>query len=305
MARNVLAFPFAPYAGQFSSRPFKSRGRTGLAVAADILWSAYLANGSPLGTAHPNYTVAVNLNAAGPNSVSQSWNIQSVYVDNLAVNFPVDLYFTDTQFALAVPANSCGWYQVFTQARHVLITALGMSDFTVISARTKVFFTDVEMTPYNDEELPTVLALGISSPSVQLGAPTGTRLGINAAALGDQFQQVLQPLTAGSPAQAMPRMGPFPGQIIYITQVQITVFEFSPSGDTEVTLQSSIVTGPAFIFKIAAVATQAAPQLIYDMRGNFPFDAGGFWASSLSLGGTYPASGRCQINVSFTIAPPR
>lgn len=187
MARNFLSFPFAPYVGTYTSKPFNNGrgGQKGTLVAVDVLWASYQANGHNLGAANPNFCVTTNLNTAGPNTVSGTWTIQSVYIDNEGVDFPVYIYFPDSMFAISCPANAAGWYEVYTNARQTLICGIGISDSAIASAqRTRLFFTDVIMVPSLDEERPSSVPLYIGSPLIQR---TNSLLpGFGPPALGDQ-----------------------------------------------------------------------------------------------------------------------
>lgn len=187
MARNFLAYPTAPYQGTLSSKAFNDgRGRQkGLMVGATIPWALYTVAGAPLGNANPNFAVAFNLNTAGPNTVSGSWDIQSVYIDNEGVDFPVYVYFEDTFFTVSCPANSAGWYQVFTSGRQALITAIGITDAAIAAAQmTRVFFTDTYMSPSLDQEIVTATALWLASPT--LARVNLNSVGFGVPSLGDQ-----------------------------------------------------------------------------------------------------------------------
>ncbi|HEX3000474.1 MAG TPA: hypothetical protein VHR86_09600, partial [Armatimonadota bacterium] len=187
MARNFLSFPFAPYNGAYTSKPFNNGrgGQKGTLVAVDVVWSTYRANGGALGSANPNFCVTTNLNTAGPNTVSGTWTIQSVYIDNEGVDFPVYVYFPDSLFAISCPANAAGWYEVYTNARQTLICGVGISDSAIAAAqRTRLFFTDAIMVPSLDEERPSSVPLYLGSPLIQR---TNSLLpGFGPPALGDQ-----------------------------------------------------------------------------------------------------------------------
>jgi len=175
MARNFLQYPFAAFQGNFSSKAFNdTQGTQHLSVLAAVGWSNYSIGGAPLGLANPNFSVLVNLNAAGPNTVSQTWQVISVYIDNEAVNFPVYLYFPDTQFSLSCPANSSGWFRVFTLGRQAYVTGLGISNQDIANnAVTNVFFTDAFSVPYLDQENPTAVDMRLASPSFSLPGSNG------------------------------------------------------------------------------------------------------------------------------------
>ena len=174
MARNFLATPFAPYLGQFSSKPFQGVSGKGLMVMADVFWPAYSVAGQSLGNSNPEFNVVVDLNAAASNQVSQNWLVRSVYIDNQNVNFPVYVYFTDTQFPVSCPANAAGWFQVFTAARRAFVVGIAISNVDIENlARTRVFFTDAIVASYLDQEAQTAVNMKIASPFIALGTSGG------------------------------------------------------------------------------------------------------------------------------------
>lgn len=171
-------------------------------VLASILWPNYRVGTQPLGQNNPNFTININLNNASASTVSQFWMIQSVYIDNENCNFPVYVYFPDTQFTVSCPPNSSGWYQVFTIARNVLVTALGISDFDIQrGAKTGVFFTDAEMVPYLDQEEQTAVNMQLASPVISIGGG-GQILAINVANAGSCYADGGLSITGGGGAGA-------------------------------------------------------------------------------------------------------
>lgn len=182
MARNFLSLPFGVYQGTLSGKPFNdSVGKKRAYVLANIFWGNYSVGIQPVGTLNPNFAVKVDLNSAGAQVVNQLWFPVSCYIDNQNVNFPVYVYFPDTQFVISCPANSAGWYKVFTLARAALISGIGISDLDIAAgAFTNVFFSDADMVPYLDEEAPTAVAQGIASPQINFGGSGGQILTITA-----------------------------------------------------------------------------------------------------------------------------
>jgi len=174
LARNFLSYPFAPYKGIFSSRSARANGRQSSLIVASIEWALYTANGQSLGNSNPNFVVNMDLNGVGPSVVAQQWAIQSVYIDNENVDFPVYVYFPDTFFAVSCPPNSTGWYQVFTNSRSPRIAGLGISDNDISgAAKTNISFTDALMVPYLDQEIASAVELGLSSPITSLSGSGG------------------------------------------------------------------------------------------------------------------------------------
>jgi hypothetical protein len=190
VARNFLAYPFSPYQGALSSKAFNDkRGQPkGLMVGLSIIWSLYRVGNQSLGTANPNFTVQANINAAGPNTVAQGWTIESVYIDNENVNFPVYVFFPSTGFAVSCPPNSGGWYQVFTLDRNALITGIGIPAIDIANnVRSNVFFTDAAMVPYLDQEQQTAVQFGLASPLITLGSGGGGLGSIGVVTSGSNF----------------------------------------------------------------------------------------------------------------------
>lgn len=172
--RNFLQYPFAPYKGQLTSRAVRANGVQRSMVGSTIVWPLYTANGATLGNNNPNYVVNFELQGVGPNIVSQQWIIQSVYIDNENVGFPVYVFFPDTFFAVSCPPNSSGWYQVFTNGRSPRVCALGITDADIAaSATTGVFFTDALMVPYLDQEIASSVDLRRASPTIALSGSGG------------------------------------------------------------------------------------------------------------------------------------
>lgn len=223
MARNFLPFPFSPYKGPYTSKPFDTgRGQQkGLMVAAEVIWNLYTANGGALGAANPNFNVIFDLNIAGPNSVGTTWIIQSVYIDNEGVDFPVYVYFTDTQFTVSCPANSAGWYQVFTNARKAFVCGIGITDNAIANAqRTRVFFTDSGMVPSLDQEAPSAVSLWLGSTSIQR---TNQLLpGFGPPALGDQTATDLSDFSSLNPTGVSTLLPAQPSGFYYLTMIELT-----------------------------------------------------------------------------------
>jgi hypothetical protein len=306
MARNFLAFPFAPYNGTYTSKPFNtSRGKQkGEMVACDVLWPSYQANGQPLGDLNPNFTVIVNLNASGPNQVNQNWTIQSVYIDNDGVDFPVYVFFPDTLFTVSVPANSSGWLEVYTISRQAFIAGVGITSASINNLqRTRVFFTDVLMTPYLDEEAPSVFPNYIGSNKVQR---TGLgQSGFGPPALGDNFFQVSQVLTAGN--QNIVQFGPFPNQFLYITEVTALMYDLQNDGTANtgqvVVDIANDIDGVVFQARgnsstSTALAT-SPPCIILDVHGNFRFPTTRNWITQNTS--TSLLAGKVIFSFSFSI----
>lgn len=177
--RNFYPLPFAPYNGTFSARPFHGVGGS-LIVNAMVKWFTYDVAGQPLGTLNNEFNVNVDLNAAASNTVSLSWVIRSVYIDNADNNFPISVFFPSTSFAISCPANSSGWYQVFTFDRRAWICASQISDVDISNlATTNVFFTDGIVNSFLDQEQPTAVNMKLASPIISLGGGGGEILTIN------------------------------------------------------------------------------------------------------------------------------
>jgi len=302
MARNFLAYPFAPYQGAYSSKAFNSgRGLPkGVMVALNILWATYLFAGAPAGTANPNVTVNAGVNVAGPNVVSAQWTIESCYIDNEGVDFPVYIYFPSTGFTVSCPPNAAGWYQVFTNDRSVLISAVGVSDSAMLqNQQTRIFFTDVTMTPSLDQELQGEIIYGLASPAIAQGnfLPTS---GIGVPALGDQIIGVNT--SYGAAPISFPQFSNKPNQFVYFTQLQVYCSNIATVHTGVINFTSSI----ANIFSIntnIGVASQVVDGIIFDMRGNFKFDASlNYSFEAHALSGSTPI-GFVRLTVAYTLNP--
>lgn len=265
MARNFLAAPFAPYQGTYTSKAFNSdNGQKGLMVTLDILWATYQANGQTLGPANPIFAVSFNLNTAGPNTVAAQWYVQSVYVDNEGVDFPVFVYFLDTQFTISCPANAAGWYQVFTNGRQGLITGEGI-DAAAISTgqRTRIFFTDVLMVPYLDQEYPNAIALWKSSPQNEfmLNAAYDTP------ALGDLVNSVeLNIAAAGQVLSFTPSIYTY----LILTSLYWSISSYSYSGgnaNCTISLYNVTTNATPFSVNVGFTSTQKQNDTIMQMSG--------------------------------------
>lgn len=300
MARNFLPIPFAPYAGLYSSKPFDTaRGQPkGLMVQLDILWAAYLANGQALGNANPQFNVVANLNAAGPNSVSQSWTIQSVYIDNEDVDFPVYVYFTDTQFAVSCPANSAGWYQVFTAARQAFVVGIGISDSSIAAGqRTKVFFTDVAMVPSLDQEVQSALALWLGSSTIQ--RENALLSGVGTPALGDQLFGLST--SFNNAVIPIPVLGGNPGQTLYITQYQLSTAGLLGAPFQGNVILSNDIDGAVNSFGVNIQANQNCFGILRDIRGNLRFNGAAHWTiQATDTAGS--VTGAINVQFVFSIA---
>ena len=272
MARNFLAYPFAPYKGIYSSEAFNSqRGQKGLMVALDLLWAIYDVGGSPLGSANPNFAVSFNLNIAGPNSVAAQWYIQSVYIDNEGVDFPVYVYFLDTQFTVSCPPNSAGWYQVFTNGRQGIISAVGMTDTVVSQAqRTRLFFTDSVMVPSLDQELQSNLDIWLGSTS--LHRTNGNFSGYASPVLGDNVIALPFSITG-----AQTNVSPLSGnpQNLFITQIQMSCAELINTSGADASasfgLFNNVNIGYIAGGSIDLRVGRYYGGMLLDVRGNLPF----------------------------------
>lgn len=179
MARNLLNFPFQPYQGSYSAKPFRSSRGTGQVVTVDIPWFTYL-------SIQPgNFAVTCNMQASGPNALPSPWLMQSVYIDNEGVDFPVYVYFPDTQHTVSCPPNAAGWYEVFTSGLIAIVAGMGITNNSLqTQERTRLFFTDVPMVPFLDQEQQSAVALELASPNFPRFSFNS--VGYGTPALGDQ-----------------------------------------------------------------------------------------------------------------------
>ncbi len=311
--RNFLPFPFAPYNGGYTSKAFNNgAGRQkGTMVPLRVLWDAYKANGQNLGTNNPNFAVSFDLNTAGPNTVIGTWTIQSVYIDNMGVDFPVYIYFNDTQFPVVSPPNSAGWFQVFSNARAGLIIAEGITDATR-TEQTAVYFTDVAMVPYIDYELSQGVSLFRASPSIQRGGAFSNTT-FAAEALGDINNQSGISLTSTTSAGIFfAGPGPLGRQLsgfYYVTSLMINIIGQWAAAETtdfvsivDVDAANTIIAPTYFVpttaqFHLAPVAVTT----VYNQEGQLKLDATHLWQIQ-HVGGAL-LSGIAQCFVTYTYQP--
>lgn len=226
MARNFLPIPAKAYIGGFSSRAFTRSHGKGTMITASIPWFAYtLTPGS--------FAVTTNLQAAGPNLMPAGWQPQSCYIDNEGVDFPVYVFFPDTQFAISCPANSAGWYEVYTNGLLSIISGIGITQNAITTFQlTRLFFTDVEMTPYLDQEIQSAASLYLASTNLPRFQING--LNYNSPALGDQPITASLVCTGGSFNIALAAFGP--NTFYYVTGI----FASATFGNTQPGVANSV-----------------------------------------------------------------
>lgn len=311
MARNFLSLPLGAYKGGVVSKTFNTgNGRVkGTMVALDLLWPLYQVNNIALGAANPNFVVNFNGTGLGTSAVPNGWFIQSVYIDNEDVDFPVYIYFTDTQFTVSCPANSAGWYQVFTNGRQALIAGIGISDSAISAAqRTRVFFTDAVMTPALDQELPSALALWVGSNVISRpGTPPQPGYGIPA--LGDQYLNANIALLPGTAQVNLPPLGPFPGLFIYLTQIQVFQWNLLNAATGIAIARAKLgntVEGDIFNAYFnggPSVSTIAPPIIVADIHGNFRYDASTrAWFLNIDSSNSVGGSGTAVFQITYTLS---
>lgn len=172
--RNLAQYPLAPYQGPLISKSINDGAKVAQALVTVISWFNYSAGGQPLGSTNPNFTVLVNLQNAGTGNIPANFQIRSVYVDNDGSNFPVYVFFPDTQYTVSCPPNSSGWFKVFSLSQTAFVTAVGISNVDVSNqARTAVFFSDTQSVPYVDPEQATAVDFGLASPLITFGGSGG------------------------------------------------------------------------------------------------------------------------------------
>lgn len=300
MARSFLQYPTAPYNGAYSSKAFNAgRGdKIGELVPVDLLWGSYTVNGQPLGSANPNFSVSVNLNTAGPQTVGGTWTPRSVYIDNEGVDFPVYVFFPDTQFTVSAPANSAGWYQVYTLGKQALVTALGIDNRAItLAQRTRVFFTDVLMVPSLDEEIQSTQDLWLAS--LEIASQSIATAGFGPPALGDQVTSIAGFSIDGA-SHNIPNMSNFPGFNIYITQYQITAVGIKGNFTGSISLSNGSLVDTLAIENDGVVTLSG---ILRDIRGNLKFDGAATWAILAGLSAGSTPAGLMNVDIVFTISP--
>lgn len=283
-------------------------------VGINVLWNTYLVGLQQLGSANPNFSCAINLNTAGPNSVSQTWNIQSVYIDNEGVDFPVYVYFPDTGFAVSCPANSAGWYQIFTNARQALICGVGITNSAIAAGQqTNVFFTDVPMVPSLDQEIQSSVALFKASSVINSNGATIAQPNFGAPALGDQLRMAFIQISTNGPVPVFPDITT---GFIYISAVRVDASNLASggSGASGATVNISVTTllgnqtlNIAMVLPQTGLGTPppGVSNLFYMNGMNWKIPAspvnGLFLFMTVALGA--PASGNIAATFNFTTNP--
>lgn len=284
--RNFYSVPFGAYKGQLSSRAINARGQLGACLQAKVPWGAYSVGLQALGTANPQFNVQIEANAAGPNTISQLWQIRSVYIDNTGCNFPVYVYFPDTDYAVPCPANNAGWFRAFTIARRAWIVGLGISNLDISNgATTSVYFTDLELNSYIDPEIAVAVQLGIATQNINIGAGSGGNIiGINPVVPGSGYVANTMGITGGggSGATALGVLDQF-GRF---TQVNVQT-------------PGTLYSGPP---NITAVGGQGliAPWIsnVFYNQGQIVSNAGQYYTARTGTIGAQPSSNPAQWSAS-------
>lgn len=294
MARNFLAFPFAPYQGGFSSRAFNTSRAKGTMITASVRWSDY--------TNTPGvFSVTTSLQAAGPNLVPAQWQPQSVYIDNEGVDFPVYVSFQDTQFVVSCPANSAGWYAIYTNGRQALISGIGIvANSLTTNQLTRLFFTDVPMTPYLDQEVQSAVSLWLASNAFPRFSINNANY--NAPALGDQpTSATLNCAGPGTAVIALSAVGP--GVFYYLTALSANVVRIGAgvSNVTDVRLGSPSLSSAIWTWQwFSTAGAQDNGPVFCDSGFNLKLDASIQYTLQQISG---PVSNdRFRVNITYTLA---
>lgn len=303
MARNFFPYPFAPYNGAYSALPVNDgRGnQKGEAVALDIVWASYAANGQALGAANPNYSVLFSLNTAGPNTVSGTWTVQSVYIDNEGVDFSVYIYFSDTKQAVSCPANSAGWYPVLTNQRQGLISGVGIPTKSITGNQlTRIFFTDVFMVPSLDQEIQSTVDLWLASSNISKG--TGiVNTNYGAPALGDQTVNYLDDMS--TPFSRTILGSPSAAGFVYITGITVNFIGVKTDGVVNLTAaaMTGSQSGQFYTFYVLGNANITPFVQVYNKSGlNLKFQS----AETIQWQNTAPiVAGLVELFLEFTTNP--
>lgn len=232
--RSFLGIPFSPWIGQPSARPLAMCGTVAAAVPITIMWSVY-----SVGNNVPNFAVTIGMNTGGQRTLIDE--IKSIFVDNLGVNVPVYVHFPSTGFVVVAKPNSACWYPVFTNDQVAVVVGEGFTDADA-NAVTNIFFANVLMQPYVDEEISQGVMLGRASTDISRGGNFSNSF-YGAAALGDQSQQSSVGLSGANSAPAF-RPGPGPGGrqlsgFYYLTNLWMYVISSSGAGVGEALLRNT------------------------------------------------------------------
>lgn len=148
-------------------------------IPAFINWNAYSAS-----TTIPNINILCDMSTAP--RLKDTWQIRSVFIDNLGSSVPIYVYFPATGFTVTAKPNSAAWYPAFTNDRTAWIIGEGFTTGQIPS--TLVYFSDALMIPYNATEIDQAVALWRASPSITRGNTIYNRA-LGTPALGDQTTQ--------------------------------------------------------------------------------------------------------------------
>lgn len=307
--RNFLQYPFGVYSGPLVSKGITYCGRRATVLPITVTWANYSFAGSSLGANVPNFAIRVSYGARGPGNLPDDWQAQSVWVDNEGVDFPVYIYFPDTQFSIPVAANSAGWFPLSSNDREFFIVAIGIPTSSVVANQeTLVILSEFNMPPYIDYEQQTSLIQQLGSPVIQRS--NILLPGIGSPALGDQLMSKTIGLVSGSPGTAIPEWGPFDAPFfLYITQLQITINAFTNTGASSsivgVELRNSV---DGIVYASTAYGgsnnglNTGNPAIITDLRGNFRFNAQSSWTLVLATS-VAVTNGQMNWNFAYTLNP--
>lgn len=240
MARSFLGFGQVPYIGTLQAFPnYLNPG--GFIVPASFNWLSYGA-----ATARPNINVLCQMTAIS--KLRDSWQIKSIYIDNLGSGVPIYVYFSDTGFTVAAQPNSAAWYPVYTNNRVAAVIGLGFSDGNIPS--TLVYFSDAPMVPYSDLEFPQSAPLLKASPTISQGL-TLYNQNYGTPALGDQANSWTLDMSLA------------PGTFVQVFPISTTQdYYYVTSMSLVVTAQISNLTGTAR----AVFQNNAGSFIKFDLR---------------------------------------
>jgi len=169
---------------------------------------------------YPGNAVAVNLQSQG--SAPPLDKLLMVYVDNTQCSFSLTLLFPDTQFTVAVPANSSGYYPVVTGVQYCTVYRNAHPTTDAVS-QTTVLFCNFAVPAFDSPEFLNILGYQQISDIVGVGRQYVIP------ALGDKYANLTLQLvgsnSVGSQGNVLP-IAALP-QYYVITDIVMQLFQCS------------------------------------------------------------------------------
>jgi hypothetical protein len=293
--RSFLGFGQVPYIGTPNAQPIKLGGIAAQTVPLLFQWISYGA-----GLARPNINVLVSLETQPCVKLDQ---IRSVYIDNLASDSPIYIYFPDVGYAITAKPNSEGWYPVYSNSKTFWVVGEGFTAANI--PQTWILISNIFMPPSVNVELDNAVALWKASPIITRGN-TIFNTNFGTPALGDQFfASPAISVAVGNTAGLWNT--PYASGFLYLTSLVINGVQlFSSGGNSTGTfvVESTGIAGTLFseLYCLTPNTPPGVSPLLQLSGLQTKLDATQTWrirTTSLS-GGT--VSGQLQSLSSFTVS---